>query len=138
MYKDLNNNVCFFSGPEPRRKSPVPPTASSPVPLRKCPPPAATIRNCASPWRCQPGSREGQTRRNMSSNSSSCHTWRSGSRGPTRVSERTRSRAGHLQKQSRLLISGCKLTRSSWFAIKTPSSVWPVASGRPMKRVEVE
>lgn len=82
--------------PEPRRTSPVPPAASSPAPLRKWPPPAATIRNCASPWKCQPGSRKGRSfsshaRRGTSSNSPS---W--------------------------------KMTRCSRFAIKTPSSVCPV------------
>lgn len=67
----------LFPPPGPRRTSPPPPPASSPVLLRRGPPPAATIRNCASPWRRQPESRKGRsfsshTRRDISSNSSSC------------------------------------------------------------------
>lgn len=74
--KVITHLLCLLF-PGPRRTGPAPPPASCPAPLRRCPPPVVTIRNCVSPWRCQLESRKGRsfsshTRRNIWSNSSSC------------------------------------------------------------------
>lgn len=82
----------LFPPPGLCRTSPAPRAPFSPVPLRRGHPPAATTRNCASPWRCQPESKKGRsfsshTRGDTSSNSSSCHQPRNGHGGPTRGPE---------------------------------------------------